>query len=198
MKKPGEKEQQVLDYIVETIRNNGYSPSVRDIQNALGLGSTSTVHMYLAKLEAAGFLQKENGKSRTLRVADSLLFPSGIPLLVSVHPDLPLLAAENTEGSISFDVPSARLRRENLFAVHIVGDDMRERGILDGDYVVAESGDSAENGDVVIVLAGEKIAVKTFYREHDDSCFWPEHPGRKGENIRILGRVIACLRYYDR
>lgn len=195
-----EKENEMYRFICEATEKNGYSPSVRDIQLALGIKSTATVHAYLNKLEAKGYIQKAQGKSRTLRVeAEALSSRSvNVPIVGQVAAGLPILAQENCEGYIEFCPPRGILRGE-LFALKIKGESMIEAGILDGDYVIVNRTSYVENGDIAVVLIGEEATVKTFYRENGVFRLQPENREMQPiitKEVYILGKVIADIRYY--
>jgi repressor LexA len=195
-----EKENDVYRYICEATELNGYSPSVRDIQEALGIKSTATVHSYLNKLEAKGYIQKAQGKSRTLRVETeaSSSRSVNVPIVGQVAAGMPILAQENCEGYIEFCPPRGVLRGE-LFALKIKGESMIEAGILDGDYVIVNRTSYVENGDIAVVLLGEEATVKTFYRENGGFRLQPENRTMQPiftKEVYILGKVIADIRYY--
>ena len=195
-----EKENDVYRYICESTELNGYSPSVRDIQVALGIKSTATVHSYLNKLEAKGYIQKAQGKSRTLRVETYPSFPNStsIPILGQVAAGLPILAQENCEGYIEFCPPKSALRGE-LFALKVKGESMIEAGILNGDYVIVNRTNYVDNGDIAVVLIGDEATVKTFYREGGYFRLQPENRDMEPiitKEVYILGKVIANIRYY--
>ena len=195
-----EKENEMYRFICEATEKNGYSPSVRDIQLALGIKSTATVHSYLNKLEAKGYIQKAQGKSRTLRVeAEDISSRSvNVPIVGQVAAGLPILAQENCEGYIEFCPPRGILRGE-LFALKIKGESMIEAGILDGDYVIVNRTSYVENGDIAVVMIGEEATVKTFYRENGAFRLQPENREMQPiitKEVYILGKVIADIRYY--
>lgn len=196
-----EKENDVYRYICESTEQNGYSPSVRDIQEALGIKSTATVHSYLNKLETKGYIQKAQGKSRTLRVETGQNLPSNaacIPVLGQVAAGLPILAQENCEGYIDFCPPKGTLRGE-LFALKVKGESMIEAGILNGDYVIVNRTNYVDNGDIAVVLLDDEATVKTFYRENGYFRLQPENRDMKPiitKEVYILGKVIANIRYY--
>ncbi len=194
-----EKENGVYRYIREATEANGYSPSVRDIQEALGMKSTATVHSYLNKLEAKGYIRKAQGKSRALRVdVDTSPRVANIPIVGQVAAGLPILAQENCEGYIEFCPPKGALKGE-LFALKVKGESMIEAGILDGDYVVVNRTNYVDNGDIAVVLIGEEATVKTFYRENGIFRLQPENRSMEPiitKDVYILGKVIANIRYY--
>ena len=200
------KEQMIFDYIKENIRKNGYSPSIRDICTALGIKSTSTVHTCLDKLEKKGYIQKENGKSRTLRI-EGVSYEDGgevkdylnVPLLGKVTAGQPILAVENYEGFIHYPKGLYPLPDNDLFALRVTGTSMIEAGILDGDIVVVEKTPTAENGDIVVALIDDEAAVKTFYKEDGHFRLQPENKTMLPiivTSLMLLGKVVTVIRYY--
>ncbi len=197
------REKEVYDYICATIEQNGYSPSVRDIRDNLGIKSTSTVHSYINRLEEKGYIHKEEGKSRTLTLGDdapeSAKNKARVPILGQVAAGLPILAQQNIEGYIDFSANGKRLPGE-LFALRVKGESMIEAGILDGDIVVVCRTSYVENGDIAVVLVEDEATVKTFYRENGHFRLQPENKTMKPiitKELYILGKVIANVRYYD-
>jgi repressor LexA len=197
-----EKEKAIYEYITDVIRRKGYSPSVRDIQNALRIKSTSTVHSYLAKLERKGYIQKESGKSRTLRIDNILAEPQRtvrVPILGKIAAGMPILAIENHEGYIDFPVMNRSYQANQLFALRVRGESMIEAGILEGDIIIVRKENVAENGDIVVALVGDEATVKTFYREDGRFRLQPENSAMAPiivDDVYILGRVVSVLRFY--
>ena len=201
------KESQIFRYISETLKSEGYAPSVRDIQNALNIRSTSTVHSYLARLEQKGYIQKEQGKSRTLRIDGATGGRNGsgsvkVPLLGRVAAGVPILAVENLEGYI--DLPLSGIPRSSrgaeLFALRIAGESMIGDGIMDGDIVIVRKENFAENGNFVVVLVDDEATVKRIYKENGRFRLQPSNPRMEpiyAEEVYVLGRVIADIRYYS-
>ena len=200
MEKLTSKEQLVYDFILDTIRRDGYSPSVRDISNAVGIKSTSTVHHYLSRLESKGYIQKESGKSRTLRIEKNDGDDADrIPLLGRVAAGQPILATENFEGYIDYYVNKRRYNVDNLFALIIKGESMIEAGIMNGDTVIVERTSYARNGDIVIALVGDEATCKVFYREEGHFRLQPQNSSMAPilvDEVVLLGKVIACFRNY--
>ncbi len=191
-------EKKIYDYICRELSEKGYSPSVRDIKNALDIKSTSTVHVYLKRLDEAGYISKEGGKSRTLRVDSVKPRQNQIPILGCVRAGSPIIAEQNFDGYVDFAVPKG-YDRESLFALRVEGDSMISAGILDGDTVIVTRCDSAENRDIVVALLEDSATVKTFYRENGHFRLQPENPTMKPiilDDVTLLGKVIACLRMY--
>ena len=198
-----EKEQAIYDFISETIRREGYSPTVRDIQTALGIKSTSTVHAYLSRLEEKGLIRKDPGKSRTLQIGDSSSEPKRtlrVPLLGQVRAGMPILAVENYDGYIDYPLMNRAYGANDLFALRVTGNSMIEAGILDGDIIVVKKETSAENGEIVVALVEDGATVKTFYRENGHFRLQPENRELSPiivDEVYILGRVVANLRFYE-
>lgn len=198
MQRLNEREQKVYDYIVETIRERGYAPSVRDIREALGYKSTSTVHMYLGRLEMLGYIVKDEGKSRAIRLCDDAPTAGGVPLLGRVTAGQPILAVENYEGSIPF-VPHGGYDKANLFALRVQGESMIDAGILDGDVVIVNRCSYADNGEIVVAMVEDSATVKRFFKEDGHYRLQPENKTMSPIVVKqadILGKVIAVQRYY--
>lgn len=197
-----DKEREIYEYILDVIRREGYSPSVRDIQRALQIKSTSTVHTYLAKLEQKGYIQKESGKSRTLRVENFAAEPKRtvrVPVLGKITPGLPILALENHEGYLDFPVMNRGYLANQLFALRVHGDSMSGAGILDGDLAIVKKENAADSGDVVVALVGGEVIIRTYYREDGKCRLQPENPGEVpivADDVYLLGRVVSVLRIY--
>lgn len=206
MEKLGPKEQLIFDYIKDNIRKKGYSPSIRDICTALDIKSTSTVHICLDRLEKKGYIHKEGGKSRTVRI-DGLTPDDGgeevdglsVPILGKVTAGAPILAVENYEGYIRYPVGLRPLPEGELFALRVSGTSMIEAGILDGDIVIVEKTATAENGDIVVALIDDEATVKTFYKEDGHFRLQPENRAMLPiivTSLMILGKVVTSIRYY--
>ena len=195
MKKPlTDKERAILEFVISATRLNGYPPSVRDICAETGIKSTSTVFSYIKRLEEKGYLEKEDGKSRSIRTkADPAERNSiRVPLLGDVAAGLPILASEDLSGE---EYIGGR-----LFALRIRGTSMIEAGILDGDIVVVERTPVADDGDIVVALIGDEATVKTFYREKDRFRLQPENRTMEPiytKELSVLGKVVADIRYYS-
>ena len=197
-----DREREIYNYILNAIKNEGYSPSVRDICNALNMKSTSTVHTYLERLERKGMIQKESGKSRTLRIENEGIHSSStvrVPILGKVAAGMPILAVENYEGYIDFPRPSSNVTSNDMFALRIQGDSMIEAGILDGDLIIVEKRTTAEDGEIIVALVDDEATVKTFYREADCFRLQPENRAMEPIYVRellVLGKVVASMRFY--
>lgn len=197
MEKLKAKEQKVYDYIVKSVRDNGFAPSVRDIMNDLGYKSTSTVHMYLNRLDMLGYIKKEDGKSRAISIASDDMPPvTAVPVLGTVTAGQPILAEENFEGYIGY---IGRVPAEEMFALKVKGESMINVGILDGDMIVAEKTCYAENGEIVVALIENEATVKRFFRENGHYRLQPENDTMEPilvDEVLILGKVVAIQRSY--
>lgn len=197
-----QKERDMLDFLTETIRRDGYAPSVRDIQDALNIKSTSTVHTYLNHLENKGYIKKEQGKSRTLRI-DTVSHETQrtvkVPVLGRVAAGKPILAVENQEGYVDFPIMNRSQLYNDLFGLRISGESMIDAGILDGDIIIVKKENYADNGDIVVALVDDEATVKRFYKENGHFRLQPENKTMEPiivNEVFILGRVTAVLRYY--
>jgi len=202
-----ERQQEIWQYLVEYVDGHGYPPTVREIGDAVGLASPSTVHAHLANLERAGLLRRDPTKPRAIELVgrrrDEIVpeRPAPVlPLVGRIAAGGPLLAAESVEDEIAVPEP---LGRSADFLLRVTGDSMIEAGILDGDLVVVRKQQDARNGEVVVALVGDDEAadeatVKTFYREPDgrirlqpeNSALEPLYP----DHVEILGRVTGVFR----
>lgn len=194
------KEKAVLDFIAKTIEEEGFAPSVRDICNALGIRSTSTVQMYIEHLEAKGYIIKESGKSRTMRLdtPGSTGKRYTVPILGQVAAGTPILTAENYDGTVDYSTEK-HFEKDSLFALRVKGESMREIGIMNGDIVIVEKRDYAENGEIVVAMIEDEATVKRFFKEDGRYRLQPENADFEPiytDEVSILGKVVALARYY--
>lgn len=214
MKKLTKMQQQVYDFIVRTIREQGYAPSVREIGEALGLKSPSTVHFHVKHLQELGLIDKGAGKGRAIalkqdtapaaetapvRVAprEESEFPRRqVPILGNVAAGNPILAQECIEDYLTFDTGG---HDEEYFALRVRGESMLGLGILPGDLVVVHRQQVAHNGEIVVALLEDEATVKTFSRKDGKIWLLPANPDYQpidGTDCTILGRVVAVVRQY--
>lgn len=197
-----DRQRQILDFIRADIHRRGFPPSVREIGEAVGLSSSSTVHAHLAALEEKGFLRRDPSKPRALEVLDfrdpGLAIDYGqinvVPLVGQVAAGQPILAAENIEGTMSLP---AEMAGESTFILRVRGESMIEAGILDGDYVVVRQQNTATNGEVVVAMIDEEATVKRFFKESDHVRLQPENSAMEpiySRDVQILGVVVALFR----
>ena len=164
MARTTDKRERILEYITQFTRENGYSPSVREICEGVGLASTATVHYHLNALRQEGSINMDGKKNRTISLPDRL--PIGkIPVVGVVTAGVPILAVENIEGYLPWDGD------ESCFALRVRGDSMINAGILSGDKVVVHPQKTAENGQIVVALLDDSATVKRFHRERARSGF---------------------------
>ncbi|MCL2058422.1 MAG: transcriptional repressor LexA [Oscillospiraceae bacterium] len=201
------------------IEEHGYPPSVREICEALGYKSTSTVHIYLKALEKEGKIIKSPSKPRTLRVtrpvkkggagkaAAAVAYGAGagagesdatvlVPVVGRVTAGRPILAEENIE--YTFPVPSFFVNGADVFMLKVEGDSMVNAGIYDRDYILVRHQPTAQNGEIVVALIGDEATVKTFYKEHNRIRLQPENeryaPIYATNNCTVVGKVIGIFR----
>ena len=194
------RQQRILDVIAETVRERGYPPTVREIGEAVGLTSSSSVHAQLANLERAGYLRKDPTKPRAMTLAtDARADGTAVPVLGRIAAGTPTLAAEHVEDYLS--VPTEYLRGGDHFALRVAGDSMIGAGILDGDMVVVRSQDQARDGEIVAALlpgpAEDEATVKRLGHDGPRAMLLPENPAFQPLEMldgRILGKVVAVLR----
>lgn len=195
------KEKLVFDYLVNSINENGYAPSVRDIGASLGIKSTSSVHLYLHNLCAKGFIEQDANKKRTIRICATYARVSGkVPLLGAITAGSPILAVENFEGYVDLPWNSAKYSSDELFALKVKGESMIEAGIFDGDVVIVRKCTYAENGQIVVALIEDEATVKTFYKEDGHFRLQPENKTMEAiivDEVALLGRVVASFRQYE-
>ncbi len=190
-------EKKIYDFVCKNIREKGYSPSIRDICSATGIPSTSTVHTCLSALEKKGYIQRDSGKSRTLRVENADRMALAIlPLVETVADGTYVLDEENHAGHVDFPVRAGDI--PPMFALRMASGDMAERGLLEGDFVIAEATHAADDGDTIIVLSGRNLLVRTVF--YEDGCVRLETGEGTSvvyaDDVPIIGKVIASVRYY--
>lgn len=193
------KQAAILEVIKRNIRQKGYPPSVREIGQAVGLSSSSTVHGYLKKLEDKGFLRRDPTKPRAMEILDGFVHEKvefvNVPLLGRVAAGLPLLAVENREDI--FPLPLHFTGTGDFFMLTVRGDSMIEAGILDGDMVVVRSQNDAINGDIVVALLEDEATVKRYYKESGRIRLQPENSLMEpiyATEIHVLGKVVGLVR----
>lgn len=187
-----ESQRKVFEFLRKEA-GKGVPPSVREICAATGLKSTSTVHAHLKTLEKLGYIERESGINRSIRIGGTPNVAQ-VPILGKVTAGVPILAVENFEDYIPFTEKSGK----DLFALHVSGLSMKDAAIMDGDYVVAEAVQTANNGDIVIAMIEEEATVKRFFREGNAVRLQPENDDFEpiiSEEVQILGKVIAVVRY---
>jgi repressor LexA len=202
------RQQEIWQFLVEYVDAHGYPPTVREIGEAVGLASPSTVHAHLANLERAGLLRRDPTKPRALELvghrrtapaAEAAPEPERLPLLGQIAAGGPLLAEENVEDQIAVPEP---LFGSADFLLRVKGESMIQAGILDGDVLVVRRQQDARDGDVVVALVGDdesadEATVKTFYREAGRVRLQPENDALEpiyAQHVQILGKVVGVCR----
>ena len=191
MKKLTNKQQQIYDYIRAFQAEHGYPPSVREIGEAVGLSSPSTVHFHLKGLEEAGVISKAAGKTRAISIHENR-----VPVVGNVAAGSPILAQESVEEYLTFDTNG--MEGEH-FALRVRGQSMLNAGILPDDLVVVHRQQDARNGEIVVALLEDEATVKTLSRQNGKTWLLPENPDYDpidGTYAQILGKVVAVVRRY--
>jgi len=202
-----DRQRQIFDFLTKYVDGHGYPPTVREIGEAVGLASPSTVHAHLANLERAGLLRRDPTKPRAIelrREPKAAPVPATdvhkLPLVGEVAAGGPLLAEENIEDYLAVPEPLSRGGEE--FLLRVKGDSMINAGILDGDFAVVHRQADAQNGEIVVALAGEdestnEATLKRFFRENGRVRLQPENHALEpiyAEHVQILGKVIGVFR----
>lgn len=215
-----EREQKILNYMKEAIRTKGYPPTVREICSAVGIKSTSTAHKDIESLVKQGYLVKDPSKQRALMVVDplsgrrqtSLSSSQGeastdrdeivdLPIVGRVAAGTPILAAENIEDS--FALPARYVSKGINFMLKVHGESMIEVGIMDGDLILVQQAETANNGDIVVAMLDgfeSEATVKTFYRENGHVRLQPANSSMSPilvQDVTILGKVKGVFRYFN-
>jgi repressor LexA len=206
-----DRQREIWDFLVRYVDGQGYPPTVREIGEAVGLASPSTVHAHLANLERAGLLRRDPTKPRALELVGRerpaalptapAPEPARLPLVGQIAAGGPLLAEQNIEEYMAVPEPLAKNDGEE-FLLQVKGDSMINAGILDGDYVVVHKAQDARNGEIVVALAGEdesadEATVKRFFRENGRVRLQPENDALEpiyAPHVQVLGKVTGVFR----
>jgi repressor LexA len=195
------RQQEIWDFLVEYVDRHGYPPTVREIGEAVGLASPSTVHAHLANLERAGLLKRDPTKPRAVELVGREPAEAGtspkLPLVGQIAAGGPLLAEQNIEDHVA--VPD---RLNGDFILRVKGESMINAGILDGDLLVVQQAQDARNGDIVVALAGDdesadEATVKRFFRDSGRVRLQPENDALEpiyADHVQILGKVVGVFR----
>lgn len=197
-----DRQKQILDYIKEKIRLSGYPPSVREIGQAVGLRSSSTVYNHLVQLEQKGFLKKDATKPRAiipvdgegeLQSSETIL----LPLVGNVAAGSPILAEQNIEEYLP--LPAELIGSGSHFILRVKGDSMIEAGIFDGDYLIVRQQHQANNGEIVVAIIEDEATVKRFYQRDAGIELRPENPAMSPifvNEARIAGKAAGLIRRF--
>ena len=197
----GDTQAKILAYIEKATLQKGYPPSVREICDATGLKSTSTVHGHLIRLEKKGLLYRDSMKPRAISVpSDHQMYRTemiNVPIVGRVSAGSPILATENIEDYIA--LPQSMLGEGEHYVLGVRGESMIEAGIMDGDYVVVRKQPTAYNGDIVVAMVEDDATVKRFYRENGHFRLQPENSTMEPiivPEVTILGKVVSLYRMF--
>src|SRR5690625_963107 len=204
MTKLSKRQQMILDFIKDEVEVKGYPPSVREIAQAVGLASSSTVHGHLERIEKKGYIRRDPTKPRAIElvdVADHIErdIARYAPIIGKVTAGTPITAIENIEEYMP--IPSSLANTsDNLFILNVEGDSMINAGILDGDKVIVKQQSTAENGDIVVAMTeDDEATVKRFFKEKDHIRLQPENDSMEPirlHKVTILGKVIGMYRNF--
>ena len=194
------KQEEILEYIKETILKKGYPPAVREICEAVHLKSTSSVHSHLSTLEEKGFIRRDPTKPRTIEILDDTFNFNrremvNIPLIGTVAAGEPILAEERIEDYFPF--PAEILPNAETFMLKVKGESMIGAGILPGDQVIVEQRPTALNGEIVVAMIDDSATIKRFYKEKGHYRLQPENEAMDPiitDHVEILGKVIGLIR----
>ena len=189
-------QKKIYDYIAACIKEQGYPPSVREIGDAVGLKSPSTVHFHLKHLEEAGLIEKGAGKGRAITLTAPEPEKDRVPIVGNVAAGSPILAEECIEDYLTFDTEG---RDGEFFALRVRGESMLNAGILPGDLVVVRQTQSVRNGEIVVALIEDEATVKTYSKLNGHVWLLPENDAYEpidGAYAQILGKVAAVVRRY--
>mgnify|MGYP000533630962 FL=1 len=196
------KQQEILDFLKKEILMKGYPPALREICEAVHLKSTSSVHSHLETLEKNGYIRRDPTKPRAIEIMDDSFNYlrteteiASIPVIGTVADGQPLLAVENITDYFPF--PANLLPNKETFILRVKGDSMINMGILDGDYIIVEQTNTAQNGEVIVALVDDSATVKRFYAEDGHFRLQPENDFMEPiivDHVEILGKVIRLIR----
>lgn len=194
------KQQEILDYMKENILKRGYPPTVRDICEAVGLKSTSSVHSHLETLEKNGYIKRDPTRPRAIEIMDDSFNVirhemTSIPIVGTVAAGQPIFAEQNIDGY--FPLPVEYVPNKETFVLKVKGESMINVGIFDGDSIFVEVCNTAKNGDIVVALIEDSATVKTFYKEKGHIRLQPENDTMEPiivPDCQILGKVFGVFR----
>lgn len=195
------KQKEIYEYVKSCVLSKGYPPSVREICEAVGLRSTSTVHGHLERLEKKGLIRRDPTKPRAIElIKDSVTKREiiDIPIVGKITAGQPILAVESIEDTFSLPINFIRSSNE-LFVLNVSGESMIEAGILDGDLAIIEKSNTAEDGDIVVALIENEATLKRFFKEKDHIRLQPENSTMKPiivPDCQILGKLAGIYRKY--
>ncbi len=199
------KQQEILEFIKESILNRGYPPAVREICEAVHLKSTSSVHSHLETMEKNGYIRRDPTKPRAIEIIDDNFNLTrrelvNVPIVGTVTAGEPILAVENIEGY--FPISPEFLKNRQTFMLKVKGESMVNAGIYSGDYILVEETPVASDGEIIVALVEDSVTVKRFYKEEDHFRLQPENDSMDpilvpmGTSFSIVGKVIGLFRIF--
>jgi len=196
------KQKLILDFLKSEIRQHGYPPTVREICDAVGLSSTSTVHAHLETLERKGYIRRSPTKNRSTEILEEDFYSNtrelvNVPIIGRVAAGVPILADENIEDT--FPIPIDYVKNDVCFMLHVKGESMIEDGIFDGDLVLVRQQQTATDGDIIVALLDDSATVKKFYRDGENIRLCPANSYFEPivvQDCDVLGKVIGLYRRY--
>ena len=200
MREVNNKQNEIYEFLKTYTDNKGYPPYVREICEAVGLKSTSSVHGHLKRLEGKGLIRRDPTKPRALEIIDNSIKKEmvNVPIIGKVTAGIPILANENVEDI--FPLPLNYIKHnDELFMLNISGNSMINAGIFDGDLAIIEKCQTARNGDIVVALIENEATLKRFYREDGHIRLQPENDNMDAiivDNCIILGKLVGLFRTY--
>ncbi|ALM56945.1 MULTISPECIES: transcriptional repressor LexA [Staphylococcus] len=205
MRELTKRQSEIFEYIKQTVHSKGYPPSVREIGEAVGLASSSTVHGHLSRLEEKGYIKRDPTKPRAIEIVSEQLGDTlnmeetiHVPVIGKVTAGIPITAVENVEEYFPLPEHFTSTHNSDIFILNVVGDSMVEAGILDGDKVIVRSQTIAENGDIIVAMTEDNEAtVKRFYKEKTRYRLQPENSTMDPiylEHVTVLGKVVGLFR----
>lgn len=197
-----QRQSAILSFIKQMIQKKGYPPSVREIGDAVGLMSSSTVHGHLQTLEDKGYIRRDPTKPRAIEVLENTNDRIArkvvqVPIVGRVTAGQPILAEENIEET--FPLPVDYVNDDNVFLLKVRGESMIDAGILNGDLILVRQQSTANNGEIVVAMIGDEATVKRFYREKTLIRLQPENSLMEpiySQDVTILGKVIGVFRFF--
>lgn len=206
------RQREIYSFIVEEINQKGYPPSVREIGKAVGLKSPASVHNHLKTLEKLNYIRRDPSKPRAIEILDKEKKKKDfkdnfdkemihVPIVGRVTAGIPILAEENIEDYFPVPTSFIKVRGKKLFMLEIDGESMINAGIEDGDYVIAQQQNTANNGEIVIALIDNRATVKRFYKRKDYVELKPENPNYDPilvKNVKLMGKVVGLFRNFEK
>ena len=195
------KQREILEYMKSEILNKGYPPAVREICEAVGLKSTSSVHSHLETLEKNGYIRRDPTKPRAIEIVDDTFNLTrrevvNVPIIGKVAAGQPILAVENIDNY--FPIPMEYMPNAETFMLDVKGESMINVGIYDGDRILVQKQSVARNGEIVVALVEDSATVKTFYKEEGYYRLQPENDNMDPiivPEVNILGKVFGVFRF---